>query len=203
MRVAITVLLAALFVGLIGGCATSPEGRRGPVIASARPVFTPGAGFALNRGLGERLGADAVWDATDGSGDRVVLSRTAKSGEVPSSLGAYAAFVDSTFRGQIVDRELHLVALDESNAGLARLAEHHVPWIAIAYTRDAHTDASVRGAACDSAAVIMDFGSAFWTLSWNAARGTLDEREGAMSGFLASLEVTPDGAGTAEGRLRR
>ena len=195
-------VIIVLASGLSGCCsAASCPPRDEPVGAGvstengsdrpSRPVFSPGAGYARDDGLAAQLGSDSFWNATTEAGGRVVLSEAVKNGDVPSQLGSYVGYVDRVFTQRITDRRVHILELDGENPGLRLLGEHGVPWMAIAYTRDEHIDESVRGASCDSAALIMDFGTAYWTLSWNATRGTLGERAREMDAFLESMTIGP------------
>lgn len=182
----ITMVIGALGCRSTPGCPADPREAE-----PARPVFSPGSGYARDDAFAAQLGSEAFWNATTDRGGRVVLSVAPKNGDVPSQLGAYVAYVDRAFTTRITDRRVNILGLNGDNSGLRLLEEHGVPWVAIAYTRDEHTDPSVRGASCDSAALIMDFGSEYWTLSWNATRGTLSTRAQEMDVFLSSLSIGP------------
>ena len=106
--------------------------------------------------------------------------------------------VIDTIVGTFPDRKPIRLNLPQDLVGLERLRAAGVRWETVAFTRSDSVDASVRGVICDNAGLIMDFGQSFWTLSWNATRGELDQTESVMSSFVNSVRIVPAAAPAGE-----
>ena len=166
--------------------------RKPAPLAAQRPAFDPDAGFARNEQLGAQLQVAALWDGTGAmESNRVILTEKPKSETDATSLLEYRQEVIDTIVRTLPDRAPIPMRLDDTGPGFQKLRAAGVDWTTVAFTRDAGTDASVRGVICDNAGLIMDFGDSYWTLSWNSTRGKLGETESIMSQFVNSVTLVP------------
>lgn len=148
--------------------------------------FHPGQGFQPDPDLASTLGPSVrtvheVW--TGDSTSRVIVSFDERTDEPRfSSLNAFASSVDQAFRGAFPDRLLGILDVE----GVEPLVEAGLPFVVLAYTQPSQGEHS---SICDAAALLIETPEGYWTVSWNATRGTLTQSRTVLADFLSDLEV--------------
>lgn len=184
-------LIALSAAGLLAGGCSITVNHEGDV---HRPHgmpglrFEPGERFTPEPELAESLGGSVqsvyITDTAD-SNSRVIVSfdeRTRAANH--ASLNAFAANVDASFRGAYPDRALSILDVD----GADRLTEAGYPYVVLAYGHH-EGGAAKPSSICDAAALLIEAPDGYWTVSWNATRGTLADSKAVLADFLAGAEI--------------
>ena len=191
------VLFAIVGLAMPCGCHTAavePPGRSAASSDGSPKAeslsFRPGSRFEPEEELASSLGGNvrSVYiTETDGSNSRVIVSFESRgtSGQ-HGSLNDFAAGVDGAFRGAYPDRVLSILAIE----GTELLEDAGYPFVALAYGHNADPRGGKPSSICDAAALLIETPEGFWTISWNATRGTLGESRDVLKDFLGGMSTT-------------
>lgn len=166
----------------VGGCAGAGGSVRGEELR-----FEPGPAFTSEEELAASFGGSVRSvhiTESDGGSSRVIVSFDERADKPRfASLNDFAASVDGRFRGAFPDRTLSILAVE----GTDRLVEAGYPFVVLAYGQTPPADGERWSSICDAAALLIETPEGYWTLSWNAARGTLDDSRSTLASFLEGM----------------
>ncbi|MEM1185518.1 MAG: hypothetical protein AAGI53_11035 [Planctomycetota bacterium] len=161
-----------------GGCASRS------VDASSSVAFDPGPSFVSEPDLAASFGGSVrsvYYTESEGESSRVIVSFDPRADEARfASLNAFAASVDSAFRGIYPDRLLGILDVGSTGA----LTEAELPFVVLAYSQPVPAEGERASSICDAAALLIEAPDGYWTVSWNASRGTLADSQSTLTAFL-------------------
>lgn len=187
------MLRAALLLTLIisGCCADSPRSPPPPTVTRNQPdpttIVQVQAEFPFEEQveLAERIGAARAFTiATDEGVDHIVITFVPHSEAPGKNLQSFASSQDAAFIEAIGPRDI--VPIEVMGADL-RLRPLGIPYIARVYLNRAGEENAI----CDAAALRFETAGGFWTISWNAPLGGIQESTAQLELFMDGVRVLP------------